>query len=70
MESIIKNDKFTVREFKLLIELLDKYGGIFYTKERAKECIEKGKKALLVFEPSKTRKILEYIADYALVRKA
>jgi octaprenyl-diphosphate synthase len=70
MESIIKNDKFTVREFKLLIDLLDKYGGIFYTKERAKECIEKGKKALLVFEPSKTRKILEYIADYALVRKA
>lgn len=70
MESIIKNDKFTVREFKLLIDLLEEYGGIFYTKERAKECIEKGKKALLVFKPSKTRKILEYIADYALVRKA
>ncbi len=70
MESIIKNNKFSVREFKLLIELLEKYGGIAYTKERAKEHIEKGKKALLVFKPSKTRKTLEYIADYALVRKA
>jgi len=69
MESIIKNNKFSVREFKSLIGLLEKYGGIAYTKERAKEHIEKGKRALLVFKPSKTRKILEYIADYALVRK-
>jgi len=70
MESIIKKNKFSVREFKSLIELLEKYGGIAYSKERAKEHIEKGKRALLLFEPSKTRKILEYIADYALIRKA
>jgi octaprenyl-diphosphate synthase len=70
MEAIIKRNEFSVREFKSLIELLEKYGGIAYTKERAKEYIEKGKKALLIFKPSKTRKLLEYIADYALVRKA
>jgi octaprenyl-diphosphate synthase len=70
MESIIKKNKFSVREFKSLIELLEKYGGIAYSKERAKEHIEKGKRALLLFEPSKTRKTLEYIADYALIRKA
>ena len=70
MEAIIKNNKFSVREFRSLIELLEKNGGIAYTKECAKKHIEKGKRALLVFKPSKTRKILEYIADYALVRKA
>lgn len=70
MEAIIKMNEFSVREFKSLIELLEKYGGIAYTKGRAKEYIEKGKRALLIFKPSKTRKLLEYIADYALVRKA
>ncbi|MDP3285848.1 MAG: polyprenyl synthetase family protein, partial [Desulfobacterales bacterium] len=69
MEAIIKNKNFSVRNFKLLIKLLEKYGGIAYTKECAKNHIEKAKKTLLVFKPSKTRKILEYIADYALVRK-
>jgi octaprenyl-diphosphate synthase len=70
MESIIKKNQFSAREFESLIELLEKYGGIAYTRERAKEHIEKGKRALLLFEPSRTRKTLEYIADYALVRKA
>lgn len=69
MEAIIQNKTFSVRDFKLLIKLLEKYGGIAYTKERAKYHIEKAKKTLLVFKPSKTRRILEYIADYALSRK-
>lgn len=69
MEAIIKNKNFSVRDFKLLIKLLEKYGGIAYTKERAKYHIEKAKKNLLVFKPSQTRRILEYIADYSLSRK-
>jgi octaprenyl-diphosphate synthase len=69
MEAIIQNKTFSVRDFKLLIKLLEKYGGIAYTKERAKYHIEKAKKTLLVFKPSETRRILEYIADYALSRK-
>jgi len=69
MEAIIQNKTFSVRDFKLLIKLLEKYGGITYTKEHAKYHIEKAKKTLLVFKPSKTRRILEYIADYALSRK-
>ncbi len=69
MKAIIQNKTFSVPDFKLLIKLLEKYGGIAYTKERAKNHIEKAKKTLLVFKPSKTRRILEYIADYALSRK-
>ncbi|MDP3285747.1 MAG: polyprenyl synthetase family protein, partial [Desulfobacterales bacterium] len=68
MEAII-NKNFSVRDFKLLIKLLEKYGGIAYTKESAKNHIEKAKNTLLIFKPSKTRRILEYIADYALSRK-
>lgn len=70
MKAIIKNKDFSVREFKLLIKLLEKYGGIAYTEKRAKNHIEKAKKYLLVFKSSKTRKTLEYIAEYALLRKA
>jgi len=69
MTAILQNKSFSVRDFKLLLTLLEKYGGIAYTKERAKYHIEKAKKTLLVFKPSKTRRTLEYIADYALSRK-
>lgn len=70
MEAIIKNKNFSVRDFKFLIKLLEKYGGIAYTKKRAADHVEEAKKSLLVFKPSKTRRILEYIADYAHLRKA
>ncbi|MBU2622897.1 MAG: polyprenyl synthetase family protein [Proteobacteria bacterium] len=70
MKAIIQNKNFLVRDFKLLIKLLEKYGGIAYTKDRAKWHIEKAKKTLRIFKPSKTKKVLEYIADYALLRKA
>jgi octaprenyl-diphosphate synthase len=69
MEEIIKNKNFSARKFKLLIKLLEKYGGIEYTKKSAKNHIEKAKEHLLVFKSSKTRKTLEYIAEYALSRK-
>lgn len=70
MESIIKNKKFSGSNFKLLINLLEKYGGISYTDQCAKDHIKQAKESLLVFKPSKTRNILEFIADYTLLRKS
>ncbi len=69
MIEIIKNETFSKIDFKFLIELLVKNNGLSYTKKKAIENINKAKQALLVFEPSETRTVLELLADYALVRK-
>lgn len=69
MKKIIENETFSKKEFAYLTKLLEKYDGLSYTKEKAIDNINKAKKALLVFEESETRQILELLADYALVRK-
>ncbi|MBW2662054.1 MAG: polyprenyl synthetase family protein [Deltaproteobacteria bacterium] len=70
MEIIIKNEKFSVHDFEILLKLLKKYEGLKYTEKQAKKYIAEAKEALMVFKPSKTRKILLGIADYVLTRKA
>jgi len=70
MENIIKNEDFSVNDFKILVELLKKYKGISYTQKMAAEHIKKAKEALSIFEPSETKEILLKVADYALNRKA
>lgn len=69
MVKIIKNEEFTVDEFKELVQLMETYGGIDYTVKSAASHIEKAKNALSVFEPSKTKDTLFDIADYALARR-
>ena len=69
MENIIKNEDFSVNDFKILVELLRKYKGIPYTQKMASDHIKKAKEALSIFEPSETKEILVKVADYALNRK-
>ncbi len=69
MVKIIQNEDFTVDEFKTLVALLQKNNGIDYTVKTATAYLEKAKKALSVFEPSKPRDSLFDIADYALARR-
>jgi octaprenyl-diphosphate synthase len=69
MIEIIKNEKFTVDEFKELVQLMESYGGIDYTLKSAGSHVEKAKNALSVFGPSKTKDTLFDIADYALARR-
>jgi octaprenyl-diphosphate synthase len=68
MVNIIKNEDFTVDEFKTLVGLLEKNDGIAYTQKTAAAYIDKAKNALSVFEPSNTKDSLLDIADYALTR--
>ena len=70
MENIIKNEDFSINDFKILVELLRKYKGISYTQKMASEHINKAKEALSIFEPSETKQILVKVADYTLNRKA
>ena len=69
MVKIIQNEDFTAEEFKILVALLRRNNGIDYTVKKATAYLEKAKKALSVFEPSKPRDSLFDIADYALARR-
>lgn len=70
MEKIIIDKNFSVNDFKTLIGLLHKYGGIAYTQNLAAAYGNSAKGALAVFEGSTTKEILMMIADYTLVRNA
>ncbi len=69
MIKIIRNPDFTTNDFKTLLDLLVKYGGIDYTQETAASYIDTAKNALALFEPSPTKETMLDIADYALARR-
>ena len=69
MIKIIQDPNFSAEDFKTLIDLLDKHGGLAYTQKTAAAYIDKAKQALSVFESSQPRDIMLDIADYALARR-
>lgn len=69
MTAIIKDQDFSDEDFGTLVEKLEKYSGIDYTRKMAASYIQKAKDALSIFEPSRTKETMFDIADYALARK-
>lgn len=69
MIKIIQDVDFATEDFKILVDLLEKHGGIDYTRKTAAAYIKTAKAALSVFEPSPTKETLLDIADYALARR-
>jgi octaprenyl-diphosphate synthase len=68
MIEIIQNQNFAEADFKTLTDLLEKYGGLTYTRNTAASYINNAKKALTVFDPSPTKNTMLDIADYVLNR--
>jgi len=68
MIRIIRDRDFSEADFKTLTGLLEKYGGLAYTRNTAGSYIEIAKKALTVFDPSPTKQTMLDIAEYALAR--
>jgi octaprenyl-diphosphate synthase len=69
MVEIITDDHFDPSDFEYLVGLLDRYGGISYTRKTAAKHIVTAKAVLSAFEASRTRDTLVDIADYALSRQ-
>ncbi len=69
METIIQQGTFTKDELDSILALVAKYGGIEYTRKRAREHIDQAKTYLQIFDVSETRRLLEDLADYVVVRK-
>jgi len=68
METIIRGATFSQKEFDSILQLVGRYGGIAYTRRKAKEHIDRAKRCLGIFDVSKTRLLLEDLADYVVVR--
>ena len=69
MIKIIKDDNFSVEDFKTLVGMLEKYGGTDYTEKMAAVYIQAAKDALSIFNPSQSKEIMFDIADYVLLRR-
>ncbi len=69
MKAIIQNEQFSAEEFRILVDMLNQYDGIQYTRKLAVEKIDAAKAALSVFQPTEIRNLLNDIADYALERE-
>ena len=69
MRQVISKKELNEEDFKKLNHLIDKLGGIGYTRQMAVSYIDKAKKSLEVFAPSEAGEVLNLIADYALLRK-
>ncbi|MFP4649421.1 MAG: polyprenyl synthetase family protein [Desulfobacterales bacterium] len=70
MEALIADKDFSESDFKTLLDLLEKYGGLDYAETVASDNLARAKQQLEIFSPSETRDILETLADYALRRSS
>jgi octaprenyl-diphosphate synthase len=68
IKRIMSNSDFSIEDFRELNRLLERLGGIDYTRDCAAAHIARAKKALAAFEPSPAGDVLAMIADYSLVR--
>jgi octaprenyl-diphosphate synthase len=69
METIIGDDELKATKFNTIVDLVNKYDGIEYTRKLAKRHVNSAKEALHLFDNSNTRTILEDLADYVLTRQ-
>lgn len=70
MEEIINHSHFSIDDFNELLDLLEKYKGISYVKNRAADHIQSAKDSLNIFPKSKYKDILMSIADYTIERRS
>jgi octaprenyl-diphosphate synthase len=69
IQKTVDTSPVTKEVFLQVGKLIERYGGIRYTWERAKQRIEEAKKNLGVFPLSRERQALETLADYVVARK-
>ncbi|MBF0226851.1 MAG: polyprenyl synthetase family protein [Desulfobacterales bacterium] len=69
MERIIKNKNFSLEEFNMFKDLLNKYKGIAYSENAAKQFALNAKEAISAFNQSKAKNILLMLGDYTLIRE-
>ena len=68
IEGIVRKKTFSLSEFQRLQQMLQRYGGIDYTRDQAAARIQTAKRALSHFDDTADRRILEDVVEYAWSR--
>jgi octaprenyl-diphosphate synthase len=68
IKRIMGDREFSAEDFKSLNRLLERYGGIDYTRDRAAAHIATAKNALDAFGPAPVGEVMALLADYTLIR--
>ena len=69
LSEIVEKESLGDADLKYVIDLIDQYGGIDYTRNRAAELAVEAKQQLQIFPPSEVREALEIVADYVISRR-
>ncbi len=69
IEVLAKKIRPDQEELKPVFELVQKYGGLEYTRERAESYKNRAVKALEIFPPGRDRRILEDLAEFVIARR-
>ena len=69
LSDIVEKEMLGDDDLNYVINLIDKYGGIDYTRKRALEMALQAKQHLQIFPPSEVRSSLETVADYVVSRR-
>ncbi len=69
IEKVIESDPIEKTSFLHVVRIIEKYKGLDYTYQRARQYIEKAKKDLLPFSSSAEKEALLLLSDYVLERK-
>ncbi len=69
IQETVNAQPITKKSFFRVLEIIERYQGVQYTQEKAKEYVERAKEYLQLFPNSKEKKALCILADYVLERK-
>jgi len=69
IEKVIESDPIERTSFLQVVRIIEKYTGLDYTYQMARQYIEKAKKDLLPFSSSAEKEALLLLSDYVLERK-
>jgi len=69
LKNALESEDSAVDTVKDVVAVINRYGGIEYTRQRALEYVSKAKKNLEVFKPDVARMSLMAVADYVIERK-
>lgn len=69
IQNIIESQSIPKEVFLKIVEIIEKYGGIHQTWQKAKQYIEEAKRYLQIFPNSKEKEALLRLADYVLERR-
>lgn len=67
--SIVEKEELSDPDLDYVVSLIDRYGGIDYTRQRATELVEKAGKHLAIFPDGEVRRALCELASYVVSRR-